>query len=153
MQWQTQILSEFENVIHEILGVISDDYTKGTKQSACVVCLHGELGAGKTTAVQIIARNLGVTETVNSPTFVIKKTYRTTTEPFKKLVHIDAYRLKLEDNLTLFEFEKDFSEPGTLVLIEWPEMIQSMIPENAFHMYIDHDKEGRVIRFENKKTA
>src|ERR1700754_3179272 len=64
-------------------------------QGATLVTLTGELGAGKTTFTQSLARALGVTDTVTSPTFVLEKIYSLpdSTQGFTRLVHIDAYRL------------------------------------------------------------
>lgn len=152
MQWHTKTLSEFENAIRELFTVISAEYEKGPDH-ACTLCLHGDLGAGKTTATQVIARELGITEIVNSPTFVIKKIYQTNFQIFKTLIHMDAYRLTSEDNLDIFDLEKDFSAPNTLITIEWPEMIEKIIPSNAFHVKIDQEGEGRSIYLDKQKTA
>lgn len=94
------------------------------ESGALVFGLTGELGAGKTTFVQAVARALGVKEPVTSPTFVIAQRYATTHPVFKKLVHMDAYRLRGEmgDTIGFSEYTHD---PESLVLVEWPENLPS----------------------------
>jgi tRNA threonylcarbamoyladenosine biosynthesis protein TsaE len=150
MQWNVTTLDEFTAVSKEILQTLQSQHSA---DQTVIVCLHGDLGAGKTTMTQIIASQLGVIETLQSPTFVIRKAYETASPEFKKLVHIDAYRLGPDDNLDVLHFDQDFTTPDALVIIEWPEMIEQTVPGNATHVFIEHTGEGRVIRIENKKTA
>lgn len=88
--------------------------------SAHIVGLKGELGAGKTTFVQLVARELGVADTVGSPTFVIAKTYPIDHAPFSRLVHIDAYRLASGEESGI-GWTAYASDPANLVFVEWPE--------------------------------
>lgn len=87
---------------------------------ATLVALHGDLGAGKTTLVQFIASALGVIESVQSPTFVIQKSYVVSKGDFKKLVHIDAYRIEKPEEFTNLKISETLSDPNSLVLVEWP---------------------------------
>lgn len=96
------------------------------KRDIHLVLLEGDLGAGKTTYTQTLAKILGITEPVLSPTFVLMKTYTTTDSLFKKLTHIDAYRI--EDN-TLFEtlrLKESLLDTSTLFCVEWPDRIQEL---------------------------
>ncbi len=96
---------------------------------ATLVTLSGELGAGKTTFTQEVARTLGVTEPVTSPTFVLAKSYALPKAgAFSRLVHIDAYRLAEGKDLAPLAFDAVMEEPGTLVLLEWPEMVADGLP-------------------------
>ncbi|MCL4390482.1 MAG: tRNA (adenosine(37)-N6)-threonylcarbamoyltransferase complex ATPase subunit type 1 TsaE [Patescibacteria group bacterium] len=89
-----------------------------------VVCLYGDLGAGKTTFVQGMARGLGIKKRIVSPTFIIVRQY-------KKLFHIDLYRLDSAANLGL---EEIMGESGNIVLIEWPEKIENILPKNHWEI-------------------
>ena len=116
------------------------------KNGATVVALSGDLGSGKTTFAQGIAKALGVEETVTSPTFVIEKIYELQAQPFdiaqgKKfshLIHIDAYRLKDEHELEVLGWKEIIADPSNLIVIEWPEKVAVIIPENAIRIsFID----------------
>lgn len=99
---------------------------------AYVVGLRGELGAGKTTFVQAVAKALGVREHVTSPTFVLATRYETEHPVFRHLVHMDAYRLSNGEADTV-GFNEFLSDPQALMLIEWPEHLPSAarFPEDA----------------------
>ena len=100
-------------------------------ERACIVGLSGDLGSGKTTFVQLIAKNLGVMESVTSPTFVIQKTYQIKHPFFKKLVHIDAYRLESTEELIKLNFNETSSDSRNLIFIEWPENVIGIISTNS----------------------
>jgi tRNA threonylcarbamoyladenosine biosynthesis protein TsaE len=88
-----------------------------------------------------------------SPTFVIKKTYTTQSDIFTKLVHMDAYRLEGE-HLDTLRLSDDFTQNNTLMIIEWPEIIESILPVDAIRVTINHVDSGRTIILEsNKKNA
>jgi tRNA threonylcarbamoyladenosine biosynthesis protein TsaE len=118
----------------EELPKFAQDFVKklpqDARESAHVVGLKGNLGAGKTAFVQNLAKVLGVKEVVTSPTFVIAQSYATNHPVFKKLVHIDAYRLENEtkDTIGLADYLND---PQNLVLIEWPAYLPTKLPEGT----------------------
>jgi len=91
--------------------------------------LSGDLGAGKTTFVQALAKALGVTEPVQSPTYVLMKKYQTTSSKFQTLVHVDLYRLEKPEELETLKLEEMFADPGALVAIEWPERAHGKLPK------------------------
>ena len=100
---------------------------------ATVLCLYGDLGSGKTTFTQCVASKLGIGDHVVSPTFVIIKTYnlpQTThsTSGFKKLIHIDAYRLDGEEGMEKLGWKEIIENPENLVVIEWPQRIEKILP-------------------------
>jgi tRNA threonylcarbamoyladenosine biosynthesis protein TsaE len=87
---------------------------------AHVVGLKGELGAGKTTFVQMVARELGVDVSVGSPTYVFAKKYEIRRVPYRHLVHVDAYRLESHDADTI-GWNALLADSENLLLVEWPE--------------------------------
>ncbi len=99
---------------------------------ASIVGLSGDLGAGKTTLVRAIARALGVTEEVHSPTFVIAKFYPLTKHcDFSQLIHIDAYRIENPEELRALRWKELIVNPKNLIFIEWPEQLKEEFPANA----------------------
>lgn len=125
MKMSSKSLAETSQFAQEFLKTLT------IGDSACVVALHGDLGSGKTTFTKLFSEKLGVEENVHSPTFVIMKVYGIDYAGFKKLIHIDAYRLEKESELLHLGWEELISEPENLILIEWPERVAGVIPENA----------------------
>lgn len=110
-----------------------------------VVCLTGDLGAGKTTFSKCFLKKLGVKDIVSSPTFTILKEYF---GKKKKIVHMDLYRLTDEEELREIGFEEIVSE-SDLVIIEWPQIAQAYLPKNYLDINITFDEEGnRIFRIE-----
>ncbi|MDB5189300.1 MAG: hypothetical protein JWL82_257 [Parcubacteria group bacterium] len=98
-------------------------------ERATLVTLSGELGAGKTTFTQLVAKELGIIETITSPTFVLEKIYDLPESAvFKKLVHIDAYRLTAGRDLKALGFDELLSDGSNLILLEWPERVADALP-------------------------
>ncbi len=95
-----------------------------------VLALHGDMGVGKTTFVQGLARGLGVKEQVTSPTFAIYSVYAGTRA---KLVHLDAYRLESERQLEDLLLEEFLTRPWVLA-VEWPEKTGAWLPPHAWHL-------------------
>ena len=114
-----------------------DDFAREFAQSltpsqhATVLALYGDLGAGKTTFVKALARALGVEETITSPTFVIEKIYALPKGPFARLIHIDTYRLEKSQELLTLGWEEALSDPGHLIVVEWGEKIEELLPANT----------------------
>lgn len=111
------------------------DSLQKEQRHATVVGLQGDLGSGKTTFVQAVAKHLGVAEEVTSPTFIIQKTYQTGEgAKFSTLVHIDAYRLDAGEELTKIGFAELLRKEDTLILIEWPEKVPDVLPAHTQHL-------------------
>ncbi len=113
---------------------IADDFIKNISpksDTAFVVGLSGNLGAGKTAFTKCIAKSLGVEETVTSPTFVIEKIYELENQKFSHLIHIDAYRLESGEELLNLGWQRIISDPKNMILIEWPEKVSSVMPEHT----------------------
>ena|SRR3989344_8373079 len=112
------------------------------KTGATVIALEGELGAGKTTFVKALAKALGVKVAVTSPTFVLMKSYPLQHPIFKKLVHLDAYRLNDYRALWPLEIKTILADPANLVLIEWAERVKPILPRKFIKVQIDHTGEN-----------
>ena len=107
---------------------------------ATVLALQGELGVGKTTFTKSLARILGITESVTSPTFVIQKTFSIKTANFEncaeafskniftQLIHIDSYRLDLSAELAHLGWHDLLNQKENLIVVEWPERITDILP-------------------------
>ncbi len=93
------------------------------------LALHGNLGVGKTTFVQGLARGFGVTDAVTSPTFTIFTLHRGN----RTLVHLDAYRLERADQLDTLMLEDFLTTPYCLA-VEWPENIAAWLPPTTLHL-------------------
>jgi tRNA threonylcarbamoyladenosine biosynthesis protein TsaE len=105
----------------------------GLLRSGDVICLQGELGAGKTTLVQGLAQGWGSLDPVSSPTFIIVNEYRRPDEG--QLFHMDAYRLDSAPEAAELDLDEMLSQ-GSL-LIEWPERVQEILPDE--HMWISFE--------------
>ena len=110
----------------------------GMHATSTIVALQGNLGAGKTVFVKGAARALGVIDEVTSPTFVIEKIYHLPEgAAWKHLVHIDAYRMEGEEELTTIGWHDIATDPNNLIMIEWPEQVGLGVPERAVWIEFD----------------
>ena len=143
---KTKSIQETKNVAEILLRKIS-----APQNSATLITLSGDLGAGKTTFTQQIGELLGIKEKINSPTFVISKKYQIKSKkfPWKNLIHIDAYRLEREEDLELIGLLDDLKKAENLIFLEWPEMIEKWLPKkNRFDVKLKYiDENTREIEF------
>ncbi len=116
---------------------------------ATIVALSGDLGVGKTSYVQGVARALGVRDKVTSPTFVLEKIYNLENQKFSRLVHIDAYRLNGIEELHAIGWDDIVTDPNNLILIEWPEKVANAIPKSAIRISLEGSGESREITYKN----
>ena len=93
------------------------------------LALYGDLGVGKTTLVKGIAKGLGITKNITSPTFNLFSIY----QGEKQLVHLDAYRLSQEQSIENLMFE-DFLHSPYLCVIEWPDNVPQLIDKNTLKL-------------------
>ena len=110
-------------------------------QPGDILLLEGDLGAGKTTLTQGLAKGLGVTEFVNSPTFVIINEYFTGRLP---LYHMDLYRVEEEAQLYDLGVEEYFYGNGVCV-VEWPKIARAFLPEDFAQLSLAHDGNARTV--------
>lgn len=111
-----------------------------------VFAFYGKMGAGKTTFIKAVCQALGVEDVVTSPTFAIVNEYRT--ETAELIYHFDFYRIKKLEEVYDMGYE-DYFDSGTLCFIEWPELIEELLPADAVKVCIDAEPDGtRVISFD-----
>lgn len=138
---ESKTISSLEEMADFAKSVLNSLQQKET--GATILSLKGDLGAGKTAFVKALAAELGVEETVTSPTFVIMKTYnlQPTTYNFKKLVHVDAYRLQSAHELTILGWKNITADPSTLIALEWPERVPEAVPQDAVEIDFEYINE------------
>jgi len=116
----------------------------GSLKTGDVICLQGDLGAGKTTFVQGLAQGWGSIDSVSSPTFILINQYRRADGAL--LFHLDAYRLESTPEAEELDLDTMLAE-GTLI-IEWPERLGDLIPSENFWINLDHlADEHRQMKF------
>ena len=118
-------------------------------QPGTVIALIGDLGTGKTTLTKSIARGLGVTETVTSPTFNIIREYRSGRLP---LYHFDVYRIGDPDEMFELGYEEYFYGDGVCV-VEWADIIEELLPEDAVVVTIDRGASDEEREYEIEGAA
>jgi len=114
---------------------------------------YGGLGAGKTTFIKALCKELGSKDAATSPTFSIVNEYHTHPLPSGKtfkIYHIDFYRLKNLDEALNLGVEEYFNTPGAYCFVEWPEITEPIFPDNAVHVRMEKNEDNsRTIRIEN----
>ncbi len=133
MKWICNELSQLDGISSEILKLI-----KGKK-----IAFHASMGAGKTTLIKSICEQLKVIDVVKSPTFSIVNEY--ISEINGKVYHFDFYRL--EDKREAFDIGvESYFDSSEYCFVEWPSMIQDLLPNDFDHIYIDVENEQRIIK-------
>jgi len=107
-----------------------------------IVALYGAMGAGKTTLIKALCEALGVTNMVNSPTFALVNEYHTSDG--KPIYHFDFYRINKIEEVYDMGYE-DYFYSGHLCLIEWPELVEALLPENTLRLRIEVGDDGRRV--------
>ncbi|GEM_PF-238368 len=153
MQKQIKTLAELEE---EAVAFVKALAPKDA--SATLVTLSGELGAGKTAFTKALAHALGVEEVVTSPTFVLEKIYpirkledsrsNGASLQFKRLIHIDAYRLEKGADLAPLGFDELMSDACNLILLEWPEKVSDALLTPAMRIsFVTNPDGSRTITY------
>lgn len=136
-------LSEIKKIALEVKGIIDK---KSSSEKATVLTLSGDLGAGKTTLTKELAKTLGVSGDIVSPTFVIMKKYKTKDQKFKNLIHLDAYRLNNSNELLNLGWLEFTADSNNLIILEWPEIIKDCLSGQEIKVVLSHlDEENRSL--------
>ena len=135
------IIINLENIRHAANAFIKQ------MDNDTVFAFYGKMGAGKTTFIKAICEELGVEDVINSPTFAIINEYRS--EKSGELIyHFDFYRINKLSEARDISVE-DYFNSGALCFIEWPEIIESLLPDNTVRVTIDEREDGgRELKFE-----
>ena len=105
-----------------------------------VFAFYGKMGAGKTTFIKAVCEQLGVEDVITSPTFAIVNEYTSETSG-DTIYHFDFYRIKKLDEVYDMGYEEYFYS-GSLCFIEWPELIESLLPEDTTKVTIKENEDG-----------
>ena len=127
---------EIKNIenIHEAARLFID--AMGDQQ---VFAFYGSMGAGKTTFIKAICEEMGVSDVVTSPTFAIVNEY--TTDKGQRIFHFDFYRIKKLEEVYDMGYE-DYFYSDALCFIEWPELLEELLPDNAVRVNIKENADG-----------
>lgn len=125
-----EVTFEINNI--EELSQVSD-LLISWRDKTNIIALYGNMGAGKTTLVKNLCSKLGVQDEVNSPTFALVNEYQT--ENFDSVFHFDFYRIKSLEEVFDIGYE-DYFYGGSLCLLEWPELIDPLMPEHFIKVEI-----------------
>ena len=135
MEIQIKNLEEIREAARAFINHIGD---------CTVFAFYGKMGAGKTTFIKALCEELGVDDVITSPTFAIVNEYTAQDGP---VYHFDFYRIKKLEAVYDMGFE-DYFYSGSLCLIEWPELIEEVLPDDAVKVSITENADGsRTIEF------
>jgi len=127
--------------LNKIVRVVLDDY-----RDYRLFAFFGELGTGKTTAIQAICKELNMQDVVNSPTFSIVNEYWSK-DNRSVVYHFDFYRIEKLEEVYDFGYEEYFYS-GNYCFLEWPELVKEILPQETIPIYIEVAINGeRVFRF------
>lgn len=124
-------LDHIEEAAREFIGQMGDD---------TVFAFYGKMGAGKTTFIKALCKLLGVKDEVNSPTFAIINEYRSETTA-ELIYHFDFYRIKKLEEVYDLGYE-DYFYSGALCFIEWPELVEELLPLDSKKVTINENSDG-----------
>ena len=126
-------LSDLSSVVKQVIQACGDKK---------ILAFYGPMGAGKTTLIKAICEELGVKDTISSPTFSIVNEYKAASG--KKIYHFDFYRIKTISEAYDMGYE-DYLYSDAYCFIEWPEKIEEILPSESLKIRISINGEGRII--------
>ncbi len=124
-------LDHIQEAARQFVSLMGDD---------TVFAFYGKMGAGKTTFIKAVCQELGVADNVTSPTFAIVNEYRSETTG-ELIYHFDFYRIKKLDEVYDMGYE-DYFYSGAVCFIEWPELIEELLPGNTVKVCIEETDNG-----------
>lgn len=139
-------LGDINTVVRDFMKELTVRHETGP----CVILFSGNLGAGKTTFIQALAKQLGVTEQITSPTFTMMRRYVIPeNEVFEQLYHFDLYRIEDVLELDRIGWNEALSDPKGLICVEWPERAGDRLPEKVYDVVLEHtdDPDMRTLVF------
>ncbi len=149
-------LSKSSSQTKKIGESLAKKFLRTSKGKALVVALEGDLGGGKTTFLQGLARGLGIKKKILSPTFVIMKRFqipkRKTVSQFQYFYHIDCYRIKKSKDILVLGFEEIISNSENIVGIEWADRIKKILPKDRISLefqFIGKNNRKIITNFKN----
>lgn len=138
MEIRINSLDQIREAAKTFIGAMGDN---------TVFAFYGKMGAGKTTFIKALCEELGVTDVITSPTFAIVNEYRSD-DAGELIYHFDFYRIKKLEEVYDMGYE-DYFYSGALCFIEWPELIEDLLPGNTVTVNIEEAEDGsRVLRFD-----
>lgn len=130
-------LNELDDVAHEVAAFV---------QIHRIACFEGNLGAGKTTLIKAICKQLGVIDSVSSPTFSLLNIYRTSSgSRCSEIVHIDLYRISNEEEAVRAGIE-EYVYSNACCLVEWPQRAPGILPDKylRIHLFVSGEDERMI---------
>jgi len=128
---------------------LSEDFAKKLGNYN-IIALYGDLGSGKTTFVQGLAKGLGITRRIISPTFIILRSYKLKSQipnlksqKVKFFYHVDLYRIKDENDIEGLGIDEIIRNKENIVVIEWAEKISNILPPNRWDIKFEHLKDDK----------
>lgn len=134
-----EVIIKNEKETEKFAKELAEKFMPGT-----VLALTGDLGTGKTTLTKYLAKNLGIEDTITSPTFTIIQEYKSGRLP---LYHFDVYRISDDEEMFELGYEEYFFGDGVCI-VEWADIIEDLIPEDALRIDISYgnDEQERIYR-------
>ena len=151
MEFITASAAETQKLAADLIKKLAAKTTRGAL--VLVLGLVGELGAGKTTFIQGLAKALGVKERVLSPTFVLMKHFNILAfKHFNNFYHIDCYRVNNPQEMETLGFREILKNPENLVVVEWAEKIRKILPADTVWIEFEHlGEDKRKIKIQSSK--
>ena len=139
------LMKNFEKTCNSLEDTkdLAEKFSNAVRDKGAFVSLYGEIGAGKTAFVKMVASALGIKDRVTSPTFVILNEYHNGDIP---MYHFDLYRLEEEGVKTIIDELREYSEGKILTFVEWAEFSQDEIPFNHLQVNVTYE-EGEARKY------